>query len=90
LDRFAYSLASSVAGLEISERELEPIENAPFGFGAGNPMDPVEEFPRRDRHRPGQPDQGVDPADPFALLQQADLGPVQRGRPPNAVGALNL
>lgn len=42
-------------------------------------MDPVEEFPRRDRHRPGQPDQGVDPADPFAFLQQPYLGPVERG-----------
>lgn len=42
-------------------------------------MDPVEKFPRRDRHRPREPDQRVDPADPFAVLQEPDLGPVQRG-----------
>jgi len=51
----------------------------PFWFWPWDPDDPVKEFPRRHRHRPGQLDQGVDPGNAFGVLQLADLGAVQGG-----------
>src|SRR5262249_55870732 len=43
------------------------------------PVDPVQQLQRRDPERAGDLDQGVDPGDAVAALDQADLGSVQRG-----------
>src|SRR6185503_1944308 len=59
-------------------RRAADVEAAAAG-PAGRPVDAVEQLFRLDPERARDLDQGVDPGDPVAALDQADLGPVQGG-----------